>query len=326
MPTINKKSKINIGVIGLNNHAARIISILDNSINADCKYIYYPKKISHSENRITKKFSNLINHCEGIIIASPSGTHYKYLELLSEYKGYILVEKPIVASLIETKKIKKITLKRKKKIAVNYNFVHSPVAQSISSIIKNKKIGNPILLDIHSSHGLAFSRSYKLGWRANKNSYGVAGLVGVHYINLAINLFGRVIKSKITNLNVAKTGSSPDTTFIELIMPKKIRVHIWLSYAATFKYNISLYGDNGRYNYDGELETLNTPRDSFDNGGRYTNPPISYKNKIYHSDNWKIGLENSIENFISGVTCKTSFELSDYNISIESMMPLFKNK
>ena len=71
---------------------------------------------------------------------------------------------------------------------------------------------------------------------------------------------------------------------------------------------------------------MNTPRDSFDNEGRYTNPPISYKNKIYHSDNWKIGLENSIENFISGATFKTSFELSDYNISIESMMPLFKNK
>ena len=37
-------------------------------------------------------------------------------------------------------------------------------------------------------------------------------------------------------------------------------------------------------------------------------------------------LENSIENFITVIISKTSFRLSDYNIAIESMMPLFKNK
>lgn len=326
MSIIKNNSKINIGVIGLNNHAARIINILDKSINADCNYIYYPKKTENSEKRITKNLSDLISHCEGIIIASPTNTHYKYLELLIEYKGYILVEKPITASLTETKKIQKFTLERKKKIAINYNFMCSPLAQSISKIVKNKKIGKPILLDIHVSHGLAFSKNYKLNWRAHKSSYGVAGLVGVHYINFAINLFGKVIKSKITNLNIANTGNSSDTTFLELIMPNDMRAHIWLSYASSFKYNISLYGDNGRYNYDGEVEKLNSPRDSFDHEGKYTNPPISYQNKILHSENWKIGLENSIENFITVIISKTSLRLSDYNIAIESMMPLFKNK
>jgi predicted dehydrogenase len=321
--SVIKKNKINIGVIGLNNHAARIIDILDNSINAECNYIYYPKNTKHSQNRITKVFSNLINHCEGIIIASPTATHYEYLELLDEYKGYILVEKPIAANLIETNKLKKLALKKRKKITVNYNFIHSPIAKSIKKIIKYKKIGNPILLDIHVSHGLAFSKSYKLNWRANKSSYGVAGLVGVHYINFAINLFGKIIKSNITNLNIAKTGNSSDTTFLELIMPNKIRVHIWLSYATPFKYNISLYGDNGRYDYNGEIEALYSPRDYFDSEGRYTNPPISYENRIYHSNNWKISLENSIENFISAIVNKTSFKDRDYNIALQSMLPLF---
>jgi len=323
MPLIKVMNKINIGVIGLNNHAAKIIKIIDNSEKAECKYIYYPKNIKHSERRVTKKFSNLINYCNGIIIASPTSTHYKYLKLLSNYNGHILVEKPIVSNLEETNKLKDYSLERKKKISINYNFMYSPIAKSIRNIIDNNKIGKPILLNIHASHGLAFSKSYKLNWRSKKKSFGVVGLVGVHYINSAINLFGKIKKSNITYINIAKTGNAPDTAFIQLTMPNKIEVHIWLSYAAPFTYNISLHGDNGRYEYNGKLEALYSPRDFFDVNGRYTNPPLIFKNNIDQQYNWKLGLEKSIEEFISSIIGNNTFKISNYNIALDSMLPLF---
>ena len=325
MSIIKKINKVSIGVIGLNNHAAKIISVLDKSLNAECNHIYYPKNTKIPEKRVTNKFSNLINNCDGIIIASPTSTHYQYLKLLNNYKGYILVEKPIVSNLKETKILKEYTLEKKRKITVNYNFMHSPIVESIKNILNEDKIGKPILLDIHASHGLAFSKSYKSNWRSDKQSYGVAGLVGVHYINLAINLFGSVKKSNITNINIANTGNSSDTSFIKLTMSNKTQAHIWLSYAAPFKYNISLYGDNGRYEYDGAKEALYSPRDYFDSKGRYTDPPLVYENKIDQSNNWVLGLENSIERFISTINNNSYFKLTDYKVALESMIPLFKN-
>ena len=324
MPISGIDKRLTVGVVGKNNHAARIISIIDKSENANCTKIFYPKETDSADPRITKSFCD-ITLCDAIVIATPTSTHFEYLKKLTKYDGYILVEKPIVANKQETDILSNWPSSRKKKVKVNYNFLNSPVVKSIKSIMQENRIGNEVLLEIHSCHGLAYKQAYKENWRSNSTSYGVDGLVCVHFINAAIEFFGPIESSDIDNINVSNNGESADTVFINLKMFNAVRVHIWLSYASPYKFNISLYGDNGIYVYDGNSEILRSPRDTFDEFGRFTDPPVIYNNALTFRDNWDDSLNKSIDEFIEIAAASGEFDLDHFETSLHSMIPIFSN-
>jgi predicted dehydrogenase len=320
---VNKSKKVSIGVVGLHGQAARIVEVIQKISDIEAIVIYYPGGKDTSDSRVTSSFSELEN-CSAVIIASPTSTHAEYLGKLRNFSGYILCEKPMVITPEEAKAIELWPSEKIKRLRVNYNFLHSPVAQTLIGLIKKSELGKPLSLSIHSSHGLAFKQDYEGGWRAHSARYGVVELVGVHFINFALMSLGPLKHSTIATRNVSGRGRVSDTAFIDLTMQNDCRVQICVSYAMPYSFGINFFGSNGHYKYDGHTEVIRSPRDTFDTRGRYCDPPIVQQRRIDHAESFSLGLENALKQFLRHVIYNRPFNPHDLRIALDTMSPLFE--
>jgi predicted dehydrogenase len=222
----------------------------------------------------------------------------------------------------------KIPLERKSRIKVNYNFLYSSIAISLKELLTSSRIGSPISFDVHTSQGLAHKENYKDSWRSNiSESFGVMELVGVHFINLTLSLFGKIDYSRKDFLWKAgcKVGP-PDTVFLRLKMYSGLCVNLFHSYAGPFFMRMMLMGTDGYWEYDGSEARLHYPRDTFDNSGRFTTPPLVKQEKLMFPIVWKESLSNSVNAFLDVVRSSGKFDSIDFENALASMGPIFEAK
>ena len=195
-----KKRKI--GIIGFRGQAARIRKILKKNNKVEINKILYHKKLKIKNSIITQNFNDLLN-LDAIIIASPTYTHLEYLKKLKNYKGYILIEKPVINNLSQYKVINKLYRNKKSKVMINYSFNYSKIFFTLKKILKQNKYGKPIKAFISTNHGLAFKKNN--GWRFNsKLCKGVGEMVSCHFIKFASTLFGDIKKFYKIESNFSK--------------------------------------------------------------------------------------------------------------------------
>ncbi|MFA6410508.1 MAG: Gfo/Idh/MocA family oxidoreductase [Candidatus Buchananbacteria bacterium] len=318
--------KISVAVVGKSGQAAKIISAVKKFENVNLQWVYYPKKIQPNDLPLTDDFNNIIE-CDAVIIASPTYTHADYLDKLKNFKGYILVEKPAVSTSKELSQIEKFPDEWKKRLKVNFNFQYSKIASLIGELVNRPELGTPITLNIYTSHGLAFSDKYKGSWRSDlKYSFGVLELVGVHYLNFAISLFGP-IKNYQANLqwNASQNNNlPPDTVFLSLVMEKSATVNLFHSYAGPQLNKILLIGTNGYFEYDGKTANLYSPRESYDSQGRFISPPVLEKYDLDWSLAWQESLDNSLADFFKVVESQSEFSLSQLENAFLAAKPIFE--
>ena len=89
-----------------------------NAVNLDNVYLHkvlYHKAISKSQLPLTSDLEEL-KSSDGIIISSPTDTHFSYLNRLINFSGLILLEKPGVSSSVELEEMLKWNRSIKEKI------------------------------------------------------------------------------------------------------------------------------------------------------------------------------------------------------------------
>ena len=69
---------VKIGIIGYQNHAMRLLSLLEERDDCEISSIYHPEK-SINDSRGTKNIDDLYK-CDAVLIASPNHTHFTYIE------------------------------------------------------------------------------------------------------------------------------------------------------------------------------------------------------------------------------------------------------
>ncbi|MDV2502431.1 MAG: Gfo/Idh/MocA family oxidoreductase [bacterium] len=326
MSTESFKNSLNVAVIGKSGHAARHIEVLRQKRDVKLHSVYYPKKVNQSDLPLTTNFDDLLE-TDAVIISSPTPTHVEYMELLENYEGYILVEKPAVSTEEQALKLKSWPDERKSRVKINYNLRHSEIANTLSRVLSFSEMGAPIFFDVHTSHGLAFKDSYKHSWRDDlAKSFGVMELVGTHYINLAISLFGPVSESQTDCCWVARPEKkvAPDTVFTRLKMRLGVIVNLFHSYAAPFYNRMMLNCTNGYWEYNGHEAKLHYPRDSFDSKGRFTAPPLVERKVLDFATIWRESLSFSLDDFLDTVRERGSFSSADFDIALDTMGPIFR--
>ena len=300
-----------IGIIGYRNHSKKLLQILnkDSQIKKILVYCYKDeiflklKKKNQTNKKIlyTNKLSDLKNLCHSIIISSPSDTHFYYLKYFVKFYQYIFCEKPGCINKTQVKFISKLPKKIRSKIYFNYNLLHSNFYQ----FIKKMKNSNQDIINMsyHSSTGIAFLKKFKNNWRFTSKEIlqRITGNWGVHSTNLAINIFGKLGKSLISEANISSRGKI-DTCSITLKFNNNKTANIFLSYAAPMSDEMTFFFKNKILKYKEGNVTEYSPRNFFDRKGLFKTPPKKNLNKL-RGDMSNNSLEKSVKYFV-GIALK----------------------
>ena len=314
-----------IGIIGYQNHAKRLISLIESNPKSKLKYIFHPKK-KLDDKRSTNCFTDLLQ-CDAIIISSPNDTHYQYLKKLETFTGYIFCEKPLVSNLDELKKLKKLQINTKRKIFFNFNYRFSELDKLLKTYSNSKKLGQLIKIEIIASQGLAFKKEYIGSWRSNghKNKHVLLDTVSIHYLDLIINNFGLSKNQFYFPKIISKNGTSYDTAHL-LFEYKNFNISIMNSYATPFLGELSIIGTNGYLLIKNNTLEIRSPRNTFDKNKLFIVPPIILRKKFNMQQDYDISLKKSLEFFISHVRQKIPFKKELFETSLKTTNLIFKIK
>jgi len=319
---------IKISVIGKSGNAARHINLINELKNVDLYKVLYHKKCSKSNLPITNEIDEIKNS-DGIIISSPTDTHFPYLKHLINFRGLILLEKPGASSSKEVEEMLKWDKSVKEKIIINYNFKHSKLVKIISRIVTENNLGKCLNVNILTGHGLASKSSYKKNWRNSiERSLGVAELVGSHYVNLVQSLFGDFKKSSyfFSWNEVKKNGHAPDHVNLNFLHQNGTISNLIHSYCSPFQTRILLTFTNGLITYDGKSLNVFHPRDSFDKDKRFISPPLIDSFDTTIEENWKNSFKDSLKNFFNLIKNNKSLKKEHFENDLVSIKEILKIK
>lgn len=182
----NKTAKIGllgIGVMGQNH--LRNLSMLK---QVEIAFIYdldkqACDKISKIYNvPVSDNLERDLKGLDGVIIVTPTFTHFDYIKLVSKYVKNIFVEKPLTSALETSKEVVKLAKELNLKIQVGFIERYNPAVVALQNVISNSK--NTIAID--------FSRTNKVSSRIT--DVDVIMDLMIHDIDLALKFNGEVDK------------------------------------------------------------------------------------------------------------------------------------
>ena len=242
---LNNKKAI---VIGCGSIGSRYIKLLsDLNFKVGC---YDIKKIN--KKNFAKKFiffksikDSIKSKPDIIIIPTPPKSHLKCLREAIKSDAKILLEKPLAASIKDSKSIIEIDKKNKNRIWCVSNMRYHPAFEKLK---KNfKRLGKIYYVSSHFSHRLSQMRSSGTNVFAAKKNEGGVILDCVHDIDLVIKLFGKLT---LTNSRIASIGrekiEAEDLANIWLLGKNGIHVTMNFDFLSRWKTRgIKIIGEKG---------------------------------------------------------------------------------
>lgn len=102
---------------------------------------------------------------EAVFILGPNNVHFEHLKLALQmpHVKYIYLEKPVCASLLEEKEMKKLleTMRKDVKIQVGFQYLQTSSVREALQFWKSGKLDKPIHFDLKYYHGDYLQSSYR---------------------------------------------------------------------------------------------------------------------------------------------------------------------
>ena len=320
--------RIKVSVIGLRGHAGQHIAFLKNNSNVLLEKIYYYRDAlpDYADLPITDSLSDCMS-ADVIIISTPTPSHIEYIRALSDYHGYIFLEKPAVNSADHILELHSLPTSLKQRTRVGFNFNFHPLAALFSDLIRTGQLGKVFSFDVHTSHGVAFRDDWGNTWRVdNETGLGPLETTGIHYIQFSIKEFGDCIGRNLHTECLSGRPGAIDTGFITLTMEDGTLVRIRHSYAAPYAVRFELWGTEGYLVYDGEVANLFHPRNTFDEHGRFTNPPLKASWEIKFQQGWFESLEKTQKDFLEIAQKGVLLDPLDFDRDVSAMEILLRGR
>ncbi len=297
-----------VSIIGKAGHAEKHVRNIINDTDCILDKVLTHKEFEEGNSHLTNNLGDLLTS-DVIILSSPTPTHLEYLEDLKDFPGYLLVEKPAV-SQEDVEKLLFWPAERKARVRVNFTLPYTGIYREMRDIVETKKLGNPVMLKFHTSHGLAQKESFKDSWRGGEY---VLETVGCHYLNLAARLLGGTAHDDSMGLITTTTTGCLITDIND------IPIMISHSYNAPFLVDLKLICTEGYWTYDGSHSLIYAPTKTFDDGGRFIHPPIQKITTWAWNDVWAEGLVNAWKDFKSVVQAKSFFSPQEFDRDVKSV-------
>ena len=135
----------------------------------------------YSDLETTSHYDDLLNddEIEGIVVATPVGTHYAMAKRALEAGKSVLVEKPLATSNDEANDLVKTAREKKLVLMVGHTFEYSAPVQKMHDIIASGELGDVFYISsVRANLGL-FQRDVNVTWD-----------LATHDISIILNLMG----------------------------------------------------------------------------------------------------------------------------------------
>ena len=309
-------SPIRAGVIGFKNHAEKVIALIQQSGLAQVCRVYHPTKKCDGFPS-TNQLEDLLD-CDALFILSPNDTHYEYLRYCeSKFQGYVYCEKPPVSTLSELAKIRDLDCKR---FFFNFNLRFGSFPSFLAESIGDGSLGRPLHAVVHLTHGFAFKEAYLNSWRSQerRNGRGLLETVAIHFIDLFALCFGDISRLTYWPGNFSERGTASDTCSVGVQYANGCTASAFCSYASVSKFHLEVLGTNGRLVYEPNSLSLYSPRDTFEESGKFATPPLLRSQKLNGKDLFEESMPRSIEFFLNHCLGKKALPSSYFALSLKS--------
>ena len=138
----------NLAIVGIGYWGKKLVS--EFSKIANIKFCYSQGNISninwlhrnYPKIKFCKNFQDILNDSaiDGVVIASPIGTHFEYALKSLKSKKHVFIEKPISTTKKQGQTLLAIARKNNLEIFVGHIFLYHPVLSKLKKLVKKEKI------------------------------------------------------------------------------------------------------------------------------------------------------------------------------------------
>ena len=218
--------------------------------------------------RCTTDWRALVNDpaVGAIVIASPQDTHLAIAEAAFAVGKPVLCEKPMGASLEESRRMVELAEASGITNMVAYNYIRTPASQYARKLIADGAIGDVTWFRAEHTEDFLADPDAPSTWRTRGNANGNMGDLAPHIINAALALIGPIESLMADIETVHKTRKNAETGAIEDVtnddhaqmmvrFKNGIMGHIYSSRVATGRkmgYAYEITGSKGAIRFDQE--------------------------------------------------------------------------
>ena len=309
-----------IGFIGFGNHAKRLHKSVETNLKEFELVNFHPNKAMDG---VTNDFQSILD-CQAVFITAPNHTHFHYImRLLEESVSFIFCEKPPCVSRHELLELSNLNSSQKRRIFFNFNFRFSAISNTIKEYLGNGSVGAINYVSAVTAHGLAFKKGYKESWRG-QYSRDKSVVLDTSLVHL-IDLFNYCLKD-ILHLHSGSSSTFSygiDTFGVNLLSEAGASISLHATYAAPCHFSIDIIGTNGLIEVRNDVLCVKSPRDTFDQNGFFTAPPIISDEPYSFESDYEYSLQRAVEHFFTVINSNNGFKEEDYDLSLETMEILF---
>ena len=160
---------------------------------------------------------------DGIAIATPTKSHFFLIKAALQSNKDVLVEKPMTLTFKEAKKIAGIAKKKKRVLMVDHTFLFNDAVIKIKDIIDKGEIGNVLYID-----------SVRVNLGLFQKDSNVIFDLATHDFSITNYLLDSSPKSIFAHAET-HFGRQEDVAYIHAEYPKKITVHVHISWLSPAK-------------------------------------------------------------------------------------------
>lgn len=150
---------------------------------------------------------------DAVVLASPHTVHFDQMMAAAEAGKHVFCEKPFCLTGDEARIALDALARKGLKVAIGHNRRFSPNAVMLKNMIDSGELGDMIQIEGNFSANMA---GYDGEWRANREESPAGGMtsLGIHAVDMFINLFGRVESVQAVSRRVAIPFDIDDATGI----------------------------------------------------------------------------------------------------------------
>jgi predicted dehydrogenase len=223
----------------------------------DCRHLEVTHAVTRSPHKVHEycqehslKLGDDLDHILGtsavdaLVIATPHSQHYDQLIAAAHANKHVYCEKPFTLSGDQASAALIELSRAGCKVAIGHNRRFAPNTLALRNMIQIGRFGDLVHIDGVFNASMAQAKGR---WRDSVEESPAGGMtsLGIHVVDMFINLMGRVTELSARSVRVAPHCSFDDNTTASLVFANGARGHLTTLTSTAMRWQVTLYGTKG---------------------------------------------------------------------------------